>query len=288
MVLVSASASVRTRWSTSARRRRVCGHRRRHECPGEPGSSGLGQAAVDAGHHADLPGQPQLTEDDQIGRHHPSRGGRSHGQRHAQIHRRLGDADAADGGHEDLGRSDHHLGAAAQHRQQQRDPRGVDAHRARPRPHRTGTEQGLHLHQQRPPALQHRDDDAARDAGHAVPQEHRAGVRHGPQAVVTHLEDPHFAGGAETVLDRGQDAQGVVAVAVEGEDGVDEMLHGPRAGQIAVLGHVADEDDGHAGRLGQPGEPVDARSHLGQAAGRPGDPSSQTVCMESTTTRAGR
>ena len=137
------------------------------------------------------------------------------------------------------------------------------------RPDRTRAEQRLHLDQERPPALEHRDDDAARDAGHAVAQEHRARVRHGPQAVVAHLEDPHLAGGAEAVLDRGQDAQGVVAVAVEGEDGVDQVLDGPGPGQVAVLGHVADQDDGHPGRLGQPGQPVHAGSDLGQAPRRP-------------------
>ena len=51
----------------------------------------------------------------------------------------------------------------------------------------------------------------------------------GAEAVVAHLEDPHLARGAETVLDGGQHAQGVVTVAVEGEHGVDQVLDGPRA-----------------------------------------------------------
>ena len=134
-----------------------------------------------------------------------------------------------------------------------------------------GAEQGLHLDQQGAAALQDGHHDAAGDAGHAVAQHERPGVGHGPQAVVAHLEDAHLAGGAEAVLDRGQHPQGVVAVAVEGEHRVDEVLDRPGPGGVAVLGHVADHEERHAARLGQAGQALDAGAHLGQAA-RPAGP----------------
>ena len=62
----------------------------------------------------------------------------------------------------------------------------------------------------------------------------------------------------------------VMAVAVERQHGVDQVLDGPGSGQIAVLGHVADQDNGYPGGLGQSGQPVDTGSDLGQAPGRLG------------------
>ena len=115
--------------------------------------------------------------------------------------------------------------------------------------------------------LEHRDHDAARDAGHAVPQQHGPGIGHRPQAVLAHFEDPHLARRPEPVLHRREHAQGVVPVPVEGEDGVDQVLDRPGAGQVAVLGDVADQDDRYAGGFGQPGQPVDAGSDLGEAPG---------------------
>ena len=67
-----------------------------------------------------------------------------------------------------------------------------------------------------------------------------------------------------------EDPQGVVAVAVERENGVDHMLHRSWAGQVAVLGHVTDQQDRDSGRLGQSGHALDPGSDLGHAAGRLG------------------
>ena len=58
-----------------------------------------------------------------------------------------------------------------------------------------------------------------------------------------------------------------MAVAVEGEHGVDQVLDGPRPGQVAVLGDVAHQEERDAARLGHAGQALDAGAHLGQAAG---------------------
>ena len=102
-------------------------------------------------------------------------------------------------------------------------------------------------------------------AGPAVGEEQRAGVGHADEPAVGQLEQAELAGRAEAVLDGPQQPEGVVAVALEGEHGVDDVLEHPGPGQVAVLGDVADEDDGHrpllrlagpaGGRTPAPGRP---------------------------------
>ena len=60
----------------------------------------------------------------------------------------------------------------------------------------------------------------------------------------------------------------VAAVALEVEDAVDHVLQHPRAGDLAVLRHVADEDDGGAGLLGVADQRLGGGAHLGDGAGR--------------------
>ena len=98
------------------------------------------------------------------------------------------------------------------------------------------------------------------EPGHArapVGQEQPAGVGHGVEAALGHLEQAELVGGAEAVLGRPQQAQGVVAVALEGEHRVDHVLEHAGAGQAAVLGDVADQHRGDAAGLGlaAPGGP---------------------------------
>jgi hypothetical protein len=69
---------------------------------------------------------------------------------------------------------------------------------------RPRAEERLHFDEQGPTSLHDGHHDAARNAGDAVAQHERARVGDGPQAVVTHLEDPHLTGRAEPVLDRRQ------------------------------------------------------------------------------------
>ena len=248
------------------------GHGGRYQRPPEAGAVGLDQAAVRARDGAHLAGQAQLPEDDDVGRQGRVRDHRRHGQGDGQVGRRLGDGDAAHRGGEHLGRGrDLDRGAAGQDGQQEVGPRRVDAQRLRPRRAGTapvaGAEQRLHLDQERPAALEDGHDHGAGNARHAVPEQQRAGVGHGAQTVVAHFEDAHLAGRPEAVLDRRQHAQGVVAVAVEGQHGVDQMLHGAGTGQVAVLGHVPDQEERGARRLGHARQALDARAHLGQAAG---------------------
>jgi hypothetical protein len=97
------------------------------------------------------------------------------------------------------------------------------------------------------------------------------GVGHRRQSGVAHGEEAELPGGAEAVLGGPHQPQGVVPVPLHGHHRVHQVLEHPGSGQGAVLGHVADEDEGHLRGLGQPHQVLGAGPHLGDAPGQPGD-----------------
>ena len=88
------------------------------------------------------------------------------------------------------------------------------------------------------------------------------------QAQRRHLEHADLVGRAIAVLDAAQDAEGVAGVALEIEHGVDHVLDDARAGDLAVLGDVADQHHGGAGFLGKARQRLRRGAHLGDGAGR--------------------
>ena len=107
---------------------------------------------------------------------------------------------------------------------------------------RRGRDERLDLDEERPRALDAGEDRRAGDAAVALGEEERRGVGDLGEAGAGHLEDADLVGRAEAVLDRAQDAELVAALALEVEHGVDHVLDDARAGDLAVLGDVADED----------------------------------------------
>ena len=77
------------------------------------------------------------------------------------------------------------------------------------------------------------------------------GSGHALQAGARHLEDAELVRRAEAVLRRPQHPVRVVAIALELEHAVDEVLEHARAGDRAVLRHVADEEESNARLLRQ-------------------------------------
>ena len=73
--------------------------------------------------------------------------------------------------------------------------------------------------------------------------------------------------GPNRCLTASSEPQRVVPVALEAQHGVDHVLEGPRPGQGPVLGHVADQHDGHLAGLGQADQLVGALAHLGELPG---------------------
>ena len=151
-----------------------------------------------------------------------------------------------------------------QHRQHHGQPAVVPSdHRAARRSVSGRSDQGLELHQDRARAFDAGEHRRARRSLSAFVEEQGGGVLHLAQARVAHLEHADLVGGAETVLGGAQDAEGIAALTFEGEHGVDHVLHHTRAGDLAVLGDVADQHDRDAPLLGQ--------SHqLGRRAPAPG------------------
>ena len=107
-------------------------------------------------------------------------------------------------------------------------------------------DQGLHLDEQRTVAVERRHDDRAGTPPRRSARNSAARVGHADEAALGHLEQPELVGGAEPVLHRAQQPEGVVPVALEREHGVDDVLEHPGAGERAVLGDVADEHRGDA------------------------------------------
>ena len=92
-------------------------------------------------------------------------------------------------------------------------------------------------------------------------------IRHADEAGRGHLEDAELVRRPEAVLRRPQDAVLVVAVALELEHAVDEVLEHARAGDGAVLRHVPDEDRRDARLLRDPQEPAGRLAHLRDGSG---------------------
>ncbi len=96
----------------------------------------------------------------------------------------------------------------------------------------------------------------------------RARVGHTDQPAGGHLEQPELVGGTEPVLRGAQQPQRVMPVALERQHRVDHVLEDARPGEAAVLGDVTDHHDGDAAPFGLDHQPVRARPHLHDAAGR--------------------
>ena len=133
-------------------------------------------------------------------------------------------------------------GVAREHRDDHREPLRVDPGRDTARHGEVGRrDERLDLEQDRPRPLERARDRGADLAALAAPEQLRR-VGDADEARAGHLEDAELVRRAEAVLRRAQDAVGAVAVALELEHAVDEVLEHARARDGAVLRHVADED----------------------------------------------
>ena len=125
----------------------------------------------------------------------------------------------------------------------------------------------LDLEQDRPRPLERARDGRARLALDGAAEDLRR-IGDADEPAAGHLEDAELVRRAEPVLRRAQDAVGVVAVALELEHAVDEVLEHARPGHRAVLRDVADEDRGDAGLLRDAQQPCGRLAHLRDRARR--------------------
>ena len=126
----------------------------------------------------------------------------------------------------------------------------------------------LDLDEQRAAPLEGGGDDAPGRRDRVLDQERPGRVGHLAQACLDHLEHADLVRRPEPVLRGPDEAQGPAPLALDRDDGIDEVLQGLRAGDAAVLRHVADQDDRDPLPLRQLHETQRRLAHLAHAAGR--------------------
>ena len=119
----------------------------------------------------------------------------------------------------------------------------------------------LHFEQERARALEHAADRGSDLTGARRPEELRR-IGHADEPGGGHLEDAELVRRAEAILGRAEDAVLVVAIALELEHAVDEMLEDTRSGDRAVLRHVTDQDRRHARLLRDAEKPPGGLANL--------------------------
>ncbi len=101
-------------------------------------------------------------------------------------------------------------------------------------------------------------------------REERPGrIGHLGHAGLAHVEDPDLLGRTKPVLRSPHEAEGGVALALEGKDRVDEVFQRLRPGQRAILRDVSDKDDRDALPLRELHQPQRGLADLADAPGRP-------------------
>ena len=115
------------------------------------------------------------------------------------------------------------------------------------------------------PSIEQRITEPA--AGLASPTKRAEASATSTRPALAHLEDAGLAGRAEAVLQRAEGAIGALALALELQHAVDQVLEGPRARQRALLGHVPDQQHRHVEALGDVHQPGCGLPHRCDAAG---------------------
>src|SRR6266513_2143058 len=192
-------------------------------------------------------------------------------KRYGEVGARLIDANAA-------GDVDEHVGAAESDARAQREDGDdhrqalrVDPGRDPPRHREVGRRnEGLDLERDRPGSLQGAGHGGTDLAFRAASGQLR-GLWDADEPGTGHLEHSELVRRPEAVLHRTENPVRVVAVALELEHAVDEMLEHARTGDGAVLGHMADEEGGDVSLLRNPQESRRRLTNLRDRAGSGAD-----------------
>ena len=188
-----------------------------------------------------------------------------------EIGARLFDPHTACDVHEDVGAAQAEPGVAREDGDDHRKPLRIDARPDTAR-HRQvgGRDERLNLEQEWPRAFEHAPDRCA-----YLPRARRAEelgrVRHTDEAGRGHLEHSELVRGPEPVLRRPQDTMLVVAVALELEHAIHEMLEHAGTRHGAVLRHMPDEDGRDVVVLRDPQETARSLSYLRDGSGSRAD-----------------
>src|SRR5215218_2889087 len=247
----------------------------------KPELASLRDAALGVGDAAQLAGEAELAEAGERRRVFAAtrrvlvRAGQSDAacsardrERDREVGPGLVDAYAADDVYEHVRAADADTAVARQHGQHEREAVAVDAGDDPPRDLQVRLRhECLHLHEQRARALHRSEHDGAGGA-RRLADETGGGVEHLDEPVPAHLEHARLAGRAEAVLEPPQGAVGALALALELQHAVDEVLEHAWAGERPLLRHVPDEQHGDAMHLRDAHDLARDLAHLPHRAGR--------------------
>ena len=130
-----------------------------------------------------------------------------------------------------------------------------------------GGDQGLDLEQNRARPFERAGDRGA-DLAFRRATEELGRLGHADKTGAGHLEEAELVRRSEPVLGRPKDAVGVVAVALELEHAVDQVLEHARARDRAVLRDVPDQESRDLQLLRDSEEPSRGFTDLGHGPGR--------------------
>ena len=214
-----------------------------------------------------------------------ARGARD-GERDREVGARLVDPHAADDVDEHVRGADPDAGVAAEHGEHEREAVAVDPV-ARPAAAARAPTATRAPGPRRAAAASPPSRRARRCPARASPRRRSARWRRATSTrpPVAHLEDADVVRRAEAVLQRAQRAVGALALALELQHAVDEVLEHARAGERALLRDVADEQDRDAARAWRRRViRVGDLAHLADGArARRRAPRACSVCTESMT-----
>ena len=217
---------------------------------------------------AQLAGQADLAHRHHAGGRRAAERGRGQRDRDRQVAGRLGQPGAADGRGEDVVVVQPDAAVLLEHGEHHRHPGGVEPGRRTPRPLGGGgvTSACTSASSGRRPSMV-TATQVPGDLLVVVLDEQAGRVGDRGDAVGGEVEAADLVDRAEAVLHRPDHPEPGVAVALEVEHHVDEVLEHPRAGDRAVLGDVADEHGGDVAGLGDPDQRGGDLLDLGDAAG---------------------
>ena len=243
----------------------------RHDHRREPELRALLSTAFGLGRRPQAPREADLAEGRRRRgeRHALSR--RGDGERDREVGARLVDAHSAGDVHEDVGLAEREPGVARENGHDHRQPlwdrrrcRPGEAWPGRSAPRATGSRAAAAV----VPSSAH-----ATAAPHfaVALAEDRRGIGDSLQTGAGHLEHAELVRRAEAILRGAQDAVRVVAVALELEDAIDEVLEDARPGDRPVLGDVADQEERNTGLLADAEQPRRRLAHLRDRSRRRAD-----------------
>ena len=153
--------------------------------------------------------------------------------------------------------------------QQHRQPRRLQADGQAPGTGALGVvDERLDFDKQRTGAFLGHEHATAGNFGVVLREEKRGGVGNAFQPALGHGEDAEFVDRAEAVLECADQSETGMRVALEVQDGVDDVFEHARPRERAVLGDVADEYERRSTLLGVPCQLRRAFAHLSDGTGR--------------------